>query len=78
MLPKTIYFAILLAVITLLNTAGASTKENMSDAQKKEVEAVIQDYIQKNPEVLMRAIQNYQIKMQAEKRIRAFMYYQNI
>ena len=71
MLSKTIYSAFLAAVITLLNITGASAKENMSDAQRKEVEAVVQDYIQKNPEVLMRAIQTYQIKMQAEKRKRA-------
>ena len=67
MLPKTIYCAFLISVITLLSITGASAKENMSDAQKKEVEAVVQDYILKNPEVLMRAIQTYQIKMQAAK-----------
>jgi protein-disulfide isomerase len=71
MLPKTIYYPFLVAVITLSNITDASAKENMSDAQRKEVEAVVQDYILKNPEVLMRAIQTYQIKMQAEKRNQA-------
>ena len=43
----------------------------MSDARKKEVEAVVQEYILKNPEVLMRAIQTFQIQKQATKRKRA-------
>ena len=41
----------------------------MNDADKKEVEAVVQDYILRNPEVIMRAIQSYQVKMEVEKRI---------
>ena len=71
MLPKTICCAFLIAVITLFNIAGASAKESMSDAQRKEVEAVVQDYILKNPEVLMRAIKTYQVQMQAAKRKQA-------
>ena len=40
----------------------------MNDVDRKEVEAVVQDYILRNPEVIMRAIQSYQVKMEAEKR----------
>jgi protein-disulfide isomerase len=71
MLTKTIYCTFLIATISLFNIAGTSAKENMSDALRKEVEAVIQDYILKNPEVLMRAIQTYQVKAQAAKSERA-------
>jgi protein-disulfide isomerase len=50
---------------------STSAKNSMNDAHRREVEAVIQDYIQKNPEVIMRAIQSYQVKMEAEKRKQA-------
>lgn len=39
----------------------------MNDADRKEVESVVQDYILRNPEVIMRAIQAYQVKMEVEK-----------
>jgi protein-disulfide isomerase len=71
MLSKTIYCAFLIAMVTFFSIAGTSAKESLSDAQRKEVEAVVQDYILKNPEVLMRAIQNYQVQMQAAKRKQA-------
>jgi protein-disulfide isomerase len=71
MLSRTIYSAFLIAAITLFSVAGASAEESMSDTRKKEVEAVLQEYILKNPEVLMRAIQTYQVQKQAAKRKRA-------
>ena len=71
MLSRTIYSAFLIAAITVFSVAGASAEESMSDARKKEVEAVLQEYILKNPEVLMRAIQTYQVQKQAAKRKRA-------
>ena len=71
MLPKTIYSSFLIAAITLFSIASASAEESMSNAHKKEVEAVVQEYILNNPEVLMRAIQTYQVQKQAAKRKRA-------
>ena len=71
MLSRTIYSAFLIAAITLFSVAGTSAEESMSDTRKKEVEAVLQEYILKNPEVLMRAIQTYQVQKQAAKRKRA-------
>ena len=71
MLSRTIYSAYLIAAITLFSVAGTSAEESMSDTRKKEVEAVLQEYILKNPEVLMRAIQTYQVQKQAAKRKRA-------
>lgn len=70
MLSRTIY-SFLIAAITLIGVAHASAEESMSDARKQEIEAVVQEYILKNPEVLMRAIQTYQIQQQAAKRKRA-------
>ena len=71
MFSRRIYSAFLIATIMLFSIACASAEEWMSDAHKKEVEAVVQEYILKNPEVLMRAIQTYQVQKQAAKRKRA-------
>lgn len=62
------FFAV---VIMLYSFASAFAEDSMSDANKREVEAVVEDFILKNPEVLMRAIQTYQAKIQEEKRIKA-------
>jgi protein-disulfide isomerase len=71
MLPKTFYCFFLIAMITFFCIPSTSAENSINDAHRKEVEAVVQDYIQKNPEVIIRAIQSYQIKMEAEKRKQA-------
>ena len=71
MILRTMYSAFLIAAITVFCIACASAEESMSDVRKKEVEAVVQEYILKNPEVLMRTIQTYQVQRQAAKRKQA-------
>jgi protein-disulfide isomerase len=71
MISETIFSTFLAVVFMLFSIAGASAEDSMSDANKKEVEAVVEDFILKNPEILMRAIQTYQAKIQAEKRQQA-------
>lgn len=71
MLLKTICSTFLAVLFMLFSISGASAEDSMSDANKKEVEAVVEDYILKNPEILLRAIQTYQAKIQAEKRQQA-------
>jgi len=44
------------AAILTVFTGPASTADSLSETQKKEVEAVIQDYILKNPEIITKAI----------------------
>ncbi len=49
----------------------ASADDGLNEEQKKDVEKVVQEYILKNPEVLMRAIQEYQIRQRIAERERA-------
>jgi protein-disulfide isomerase len=59
-------------LIASLATSGSATAgDELNDAQKLEVEKIIQDYIAKNPEVLIRAMQDYQIRQQAAKQEKA-------
>ena len=67
MLSKTFFSACLIAIITFLNIPISFAKKTMNDTERKEVESVVQEFIMKNPEVIMRAIQSYQIKLEAEK-----------
>ncbi len=50
------------ASLTLFTPSGATAADGLSDGQKKDVEKVIQEYILKNPELLIQAIQQYQIR----------------
>ena len=64
-----LYLTVAAFVFMFLNGADqAVAEQGLNDAQKKEVENVIQDYILKNPEVLMRAIQEYQIRQRIAER----------
>lgn len=65
---NTLCNALLFAMVTLVCATSTSAKETMNESDRKEVEAIVQDYLIRNPEVIMRAIQSYQIKMESEKR----------
>lgn len=58
------FFVVALFAALLLTQTSAIADDGLNAAQKKEVEALVQDYILKNPEVLMRALQEYQIRKQ--------------
>jgi len=63
MLPRFFFSAFLIAALALsgsMNKAQAAS-DGLNDAQKKDVEKVVEDYIAKNPEILIRAIQQYRI-----------------
>ena len=61
--------AFLVAALALSGSAAAES--GLNDAQKKDVEKVVQDYIIKNPEILMRALQQYRISQQNAERQQA-------
>ncbi len=61
--------AFLVAALALSGSAAAES--GLNDAQKKDVEKVVQDYIIKNPEILMRALQQYRISQQDAERQQA-------
>ncbi|MBC8268404.1 MAG: DsbA family protein [Rhodospirillaceae bacterium] len=65
MLRKLLLSAFLIA--SLAASGSASAGEELNAAQKMEVEKIIRDYIANNPDVLMRAMQDYQIRQQAAK-----------
>jgi len=72
MLLRAKFHAVLLATITIAFACGqASAADGLNPSQKKDVEKVVQDYILKNPEILMRAIQEYQIRQRITERERA-------
>ncbi len=72
MLSRVTYSVFFFAAITFFSLSGkAVAEESLNDAQKKEIESVIQEYILKNPEVLMRAIQEYQIRQRIAEREQA-------
>ena len=58
-------------VATLALSGSAAAESGLNDAQKKDVEKVVQDYIIKNPEILMRALQQYRISQQNAERQQA-------
>lgn len=62
-------FALIAAMFMTFSAAMA--EDGLNTSQKKEVEALVQEYILKNPEILMRAIQEYQIRQRAAERERA-------
>ena len=58
-------FRLFIAAAVLTLAAGpASSADSLSETQKKEVEGVIQDYLQNNPEIITKAIE----VLQARKR----------
>ncbi len=63
-------FRLFITVVVLTFAAGpASSADSLSETQKKEVEAVIQDYLLKNPEIITKAIEVLQArKREAEER----------
>ena len=69
MLRKFLLSAFLIASVVVSGSAIAG--DELNDAQKMEVEKIIQDYIVNNPEVLMRAMQDYQMRQQVEKQQKA-------
>lgn len=58
--------AFLIASLALSGSAGKARAagDGLNDAQKKDVEKVIRDYIVGNPEILIRAMQEYRIAQQ--------------
>ncbi|NQU59335.1 MAG: DsbA family protein, partial [Rhodospirillales bacterium] len=73
MLSKFLVPALLLVSLHLSSFAGKAfaADDGLSDAQKKEVEKVVQDYIVKNPEILIHAMQQYRIAQQNAEREQA-------
>lgn len=71
MLSKVMYSSFLAVVTMLLSATSISAEDGMSDTSKRKIEAVVEDFILKNPEILMRAIQTYQARIQAEERKKA-------
>lgn len=68
MFSKFLLFAFTATSLALFNPSGALAGDGLNDDQKKDVEKVVQEYILKNPEILIKAIQQYQIRQQiAEK-----------
>ena len=50
-----------------LNSASLKAEEPLSAQQKQAVEGIVKDYIEKNPEIIVRAFEAMQAKQQAEK-----------
>ncbi len=51
-----------------MTSTPAQAEESLSEAQRKEIEALIEDYITKNPDIIMRSLQSMQArKEQAER-----------
>ena len=50
------------ATVLALAAGPASSAESLSETQKKEVEAVIQDYLLKNPEIITKGIEVLQAR----------------
>ena len=72
MLSKVTFFALLIAAIALITPPTSTAAEDgLNASQKKDVEAVVQEYILKNPEILLRTIQQYQIRQQISERNKA-------
>jgi len=73
MLQKFILSAFLPAflVVALALSGSAAAESGLNDAQKKDVEKIVQDYIVKNPEILIRALQEYRISQQNAERQQA-------
>lgn len=73
MLPKFVLSALLLSFLTLsaFTDNALAAGDGLNDAQRKEVEKVVQDYIIKNPEILIRAIQEHQSRQQRAERDQA-------
>ncbi len=77
MLPKFLLSAILPAfLVVFLTLSGSVGKalaagDGLNDAQKRDVEKIVQEYIAKNPEILIRAMQEYRIAQQNAEREQA-------
>ncbi|WP_417846390.1 DsbA family protein [Thalassospira povalilytica] len=56
-----------IATTMLFGASLAQADETLSDGQKAAVESLIEDYLLKNPDVLLRAIQNVQVWQATEK-----------
>lgn len=73
MIPKFLLSAALLTFLTISGFAdkALAAEHGLNAAQKKEIEKVVQDYIVKNPQILIRAMQEYQIRQQNAEREQA-------
>lgn len=60
-----LFFTSAMASIALLTAGAASAQEK--PVTRKEVEEIVKQVILDNPEVLMKSVENYQVKMQAER-----------
>ena len=65
------FLAAAMAFASFNLSGNATAQEALNDAQKKQVESVVQEYILKNPEILMRAIQEYQVRQRIAEREQA-------
>jgi protein-disulfide isomerase len=54
-------------ITSMVINGSATAGEQLNDVQKMEIEKIIKDYIVENPEILMRAMQDYQIRQQSEE-----------
>lgn len=73
MLPKLLLSALFLGFLSLPGFAGKAlaAEDGFNATQKKEIEKFIEDYIVKNPEILMRAMQQYQTRQKNAEREQA-------
>ncbi len=59
---KNLFRLVIAATVLTLAAGPVSSAESLSAAQKKEVEAVIQDYLLNNPEIITKAIEALQAR----------------
>jgi protein-disulfide isomerase len=60
---KSIWLKIAIATVVALNVVPLSAQD-VSDAERKKIEGVLQDYIANNPEIVIQAIQQFQRQRQ--------------
>ncbi|AUG53269.1 thioredoxin domain-containing protein [Thalassospira marina] len=67
-LKKTAGFAAIVLPLSMMAMAPAhASDDNLSDAQQKQVESMIENYLMDHPDVLLKALQNVQTWQMAEK-----------
>lgn len=55
-----------LCATTALGAHSIAHAEGFSDAQKKEMESVIKEYLMSNPEVIIEAVENFRVKQEQQ------------
>src|ERR1700733_9694391 len=70
-MPPRLWFCVLLALTALVAAAPIAAASDFTPEQRKQIEAIVGDYLKNHPDALIDAIQNADDKMKADEKGKA-------